>query len=179
MGAIHRAMTGFRAMMRAIGWPSSTACTASTSVTSPRSGRRHGSRTTRRASERVGQPLDCPLCDRAELPEGLRPTRTTATWDAVTVPPRSAAPIAWPQGRGASSRSRPARSASEADTDAPIDVVVTPADGQPIPPELDHHIEPSEDARFHVTFLVPGYEPAGKGGEPACIVHLLEEDERF
>ena len=57
--------------------------------------------------------------------------------------------------------------------------MVTPDRPQPIPPELDHHIEPSEDARFHVTFLVPGYEPSDEGGEPACVAHLLEEDERF
>ena len=85
----------------------------------------------------------------------------------------------WPPGHGVSSRSRPARSASEAETDPPIDIVVTPDRPQPIPPELDHHIEPSEDARFHVTFLVPGYKPTDEGGEPACIVHLLDEDERF
>jgi tellurite methyltransferase len=35
---------------------------------------------------RVGQLLDCPLCERAELPDGLRRVRTTATWDARSVP---------------------------------------------------------------------------------------------
>ena len=37
--------------------------------------------------------------------------------------------------------------------DPTIDVLVTPAEAQPIPPELDHHVEPAEGARFHITFL--------------------------
>ena len=37
-------------------------------------------------SRRVGQFLDCPFCDHAEMPDGLAPVRTSATWDATTVP---------------------------------------------------------------------------------------------
>ena len=133
----------------------------------------------RARADRVGQPLDCPLCDRAELPEDLQPTRTTATWDATTVPAalRRAHRVA--AGTWGLLEVEAGQVRFEADTDPPLDVVVTPGCAQPIPPELDHHIEPSEDARFHVTFLVPGYEPSDEGGEPACVVHLLDENERF
>lgn len=128
-------------------------------------------------TKRVGQPLDCPLCDRAELPEGLEPKRTTATWEATTMPAalRRAHRVAartWgllEVGAGAVR--------FQADTDPPLDVVVTPDRPQPIPPELDHQVEPLADARFHVTFLGPRYEPADEGGEAACIIHLLPDDE--
>ena len=39
-----------------------------------------------RRSQRVGTSLDCPLCDRAELPEGLEVVRTTEIWDERTLP---------------------------------------------------------------------------------------------
>jgi hypothetical protein len=41
---------------------------------------------------RVGSTLNCPLCDRCELPDGLIVVRTTATWDECTMPdaPKSA-----------------------------------------------------------------------------------------
>jgi tellurite methyltransferase len=37
-------------------------------------------------AERVGTILDCPLCDRAELPEGLTVVRTAGPFDAETIP---------------------------------------------------------------------------------------------
>jgi tellurite methyltransferase len=40
----------------------------------------------RQRAARVGTPLDCPLCDRGELPDGLRVVRTTETWDGETMP---------------------------------------------------------------------------------------------
>jgi len=130
-------------------------------------------------ARRVGQPLDCPLCDRAELPAGLRAKRTTATWDAQTMPAalRRAHRVAartW----GLLEVERGAVR-FQAETTPPIDVIVTPDAVQPIPPELDHHVEPNEDARFHITFLVPGYEPTDEGGEAACLAEVLDEHEHF
>jgi tellurite resistance-related uncharacterized protein len=130
-------------------------------------------------ARRVGQPIDCPLCDRAELPDGLEAKRTTATWDATTMPEalRRAHRVAsrtWGLLEVEAGEVR-----FHADTEPPIDVVVTPAHAQPIPPELDHHVEPGEGARFHVTFLAPRYEPTDDGGEPACVAHLLRDQERF
>ena len=68
---------------------------------------------------RVGAPLDCPLCDRAELPVEVLAGEVRFT----------------------------------AATDPPLDVVVTPAGPQPVPPEVDHDVEPGPDARLRVTFL--------------------------
>jgi hypothetical protein len=61
-------------------------------------------------------------------------------------------------------------------TEPPIDRVVTPDRPQAIPPDVDHHVEPSEGARFHLTFLVPAYAPADEGGEAACLAHLIDDD---
>lgn len=37
-------------------------------------------------AERIGSPIDCPLCDRGELPEGLTLLRTAGPWDEATLP---------------------------------------------------------------------------------------------
>lgn len=104
-------------------------------------------------ARRIGEPLDCPLCDRAELPPDLRVARTTATWDASTVPAallgqHRVASETWGLLEVEAGAVR-----FVADTEPPIDVMVTPARAQPIPPEVDHHVAPWEGARFHVTFL--------------------------
>jgi hypothetical protein len=54
-------------------------------------------------------------------------------------------------------------------------VMVTPGQPQPIPPELDHHVEPAEGARFHVTFLARPHGPADEGGEAPCFAHLVDD----
>lgn len=35
---------------------------------------------------RIGTPIECPLCDRFELPEGLEQVRTAGPFDATSVP---------------------------------------------------------------------------------------------
>lgn len=37
-------------------------------------------------AERLGAPIDCPLCDRAELPDGLVLARTAGPFDAASLP---------------------------------------------------------------------------------------------
>ena len=37
-------------------------------------------------AERVGSPIDCPLCDRAELPDGLVLARTAGPFDGDSLP---------------------------------------------------------------------------------------------
>jgi tellurite methyltransferase len=130
-------------------------------------------------ARRVGEPLDCPLCDRAEMPEGLRPKRTTATWDAETMPGALRRDHRVAAGTWGLLEVQHGEVRFRADTSPPIDVLVTADRPQPIPPELDHHVEPSADARFRVTFLVPAYEPVDEGGEPACLAEVLDEQERF
>ena len=40
----------------------------------------------RRRDDRVGSDIDCPLCDRTELPAGLHTVRTAGPFDADSVP---------------------------------------------------------------------------------------------
>ena len=127
-------------------------------------------------ARRVGQPLECPLCDRAELPDGLEPARSTATWDPSTVPAalRRAHRVA--AGTWGLLEVETGEVRFLAESTPPIDVLVTPDNPQPIPPELDHHVEPAEGSRFHVTFLTRRTAPADEGGESACYAHLLDDE---
>ena len=107
---------------------------------------------------RVGSTLDCPLCDRAELPAGLIVARTTEVWDAATMPAglRRAHRVAratWGLLHVTEGRLR-----FRAATTPAIDAVVEAGGTQPIPPEVDHEVEPSDGARFFLEFLRAGDE---------------------
>ena len=179
MGAVHRAMTGFRRDDDGA-WVAELSCLHSQHIRhEPPFWQAAWIEDDEERARRIGEPLDCPLCDRAELPDGLRPARTTATWDASTVPAALGRAHRVAAGTWGLLEVEAGEVRFLADTHPPLDTVVTSDRGQPIPPELDHHIEPSKGARFHVTFLVPSYQPADQGGEPACVVHLHEDDQRF
>jgi tellurite resistance-related uncharacterized protein len=102
---------------------------------------------------RVGTPLDCPLCDRAELPADLRVARTTPVWDDVSMPAalRSSHRVA--AGTWGLVRVEDGRLRFRAATDPPLDVVLEAGDAQPIPPEVEHDVQPDGSARFCVDFL--------------------------
>lgn len=102
---------------------------------------------------RVGLPLDCPLCDRAELPGDLVLDRTTATWDPSTMPAalrraHRVGKATWGLLHVVDGRIR-----FRARTTPPIDAVVEVGGTHAIPPEVEHEVEPSDDARFYVEFL--------------------------
>ena len=106
-------------------------------------------------SGRIGTTLDCPLCDRCELPEGLVVVRTTPTWDDRTMPAalRGAHRVA----RGTWGRLRVEQGTLRfvARTDPVVDVLVTPDALQAIPPDVDHHVAPLGPIRFSIDFLSP------------------------
>ena len=102
---------------------------------------------------RVGATLDCPLCDRAELPDGLEVVRTTKVWDESSMPAalRRAHRVA--AGTWGRLQVEEGRIRFRADTSPALDVVVEAGESQPIPPETDHDVEPQGNARFYVEFL--------------------------
>ena len=116
-------------------------------------------------ARRVGQLLDCPRCDRAEMPDGLAPVRTSATWDATTVPDALRRHHRVAAERWGLLEVEAGEVRFQADTRPPLDVMVQPGRPQPIPPELDHQVEPAEGARFHVTFLARPDGPADESDE--------------
>ena len=133
---------------------------------------------------RLGSALDCPLCDRAEIPECLRFVRSTRVWDERTLPQglRRAHRIAggtW--GRivvfQGSLRFR-------AETKPPLEVVVDPSTIQAVPPAVEHEVAPIGSVRFSIDFLAvdrAGARETGsrsvdvdEGGDPACRAHLVD-----
>jgi len=104
---------------------------------------------------RIGTTLNCPLCDRCELPDGLIVVRTTATWDECTMPDalRRAHRVAtgtWGRLRVESGSLR-----FVARTDPITDVIVESHRAQGIPPDVKHHVEPHGPTRFAIDFLGP------------------------
>lgn len=105
-------------------------------------------------AERIGSDIDCPLCDRAELPEGLRLVRTAGPFDATTVPPglrrtHEVADATWGVLRIVEG-SIGIRIA----TVPPIDRRLTSGEAQPIPPRVPHDLAIEDGVVFAVDFLV-------------------------
>jgi tellurite methyltransferase len=106
-----------------------------------------------RRDTRLGIPLDCPLCDRAELPDDLRLIRTSPHWDEHTMPAglkRSHQIAAGTWGRivvhDGSLR-------FVARTEPELNVIVGPGSTQAIPPEVVHNVQPLDQVRFSIDFL--------------------------
>lgn len=104
---------------------------------------------------RVGTTLDCPLCDRCEIPADLAVVRTTATWDERTMPDtlRRAHRVA--SGRWGRLHVVDGSLRFAAATDPPTDVVLDAPDTHGIPPDVDHFVEPQGAASFAIDFLAP------------------------
>ena len=102
---------------------------------------------------RIGTELECPLCDRAELPDGLRVVRTTDTWDESSMPAGLRRAHRLSAGVWGRLRVQEGRLRFRAATDPPLDVTVDPERPQPIPPEVDHDVEPLGTVRFSVELL--------------------------
>jgi tellurite methyltransferase len=106
-------------------------------------------------SSRLGTPLRCPLCDRAELPTRVHLVRTSPEWTEQTMPAglrrrHRLAGGTWGQIRLVEGRLRFSMA-----SDPPL---VRDLGGnestQAIPPEADHEIEPIGPVKFAIDFLV-------------------------
>lgn len=100
----------------------------------------------------LGSELDCLLCDRAELPEGLTVVRT-ASFDDATLPAglrrdHRVASGVWGRLRVLEGAVRFTMA-----TDPPVDRVVGAGDEQPIPPEVAHAVVPEAGTELAVDFL--------------------------
>lgn len=135
---------------------------------------------------RLGTPLECPPCERAEMPDTLRHVRTTPIWDHDTMPAglrraHRIAPGTW--GRIVVSRGRLRFTAA---TTPAIRVQLREGETQAIPPGVDHQVEPLGAVGFVVEFFAidRGHaalagrrgdprEPAEQGGDLACWAGLV------
>ncbi len=104
-------------------------------------------------AERATRPLDCPLCDRTELPEGLDLARTSPTWDEESIPP--ALLVTHRVARGTWGLIDVERGSLRfvLEGDPPRQVLVDPRLAQPIPPEVGHHVELLGPVRFSIKFF--------------------------
>ena len=104
--------------------------------------------------QHVGSELDCPLCDRAELPAGLRRARTAGPFDRETLPPglrrnHTVADRTWGVLRVLHGDVE-----FDLETDPPRHVILRAGSQQPIPPGVPHKLVPTPDAVVAVDFMV-------------------------
>jgi tellurite resistance-related uncharacterized protein len=114
-------------------------------------------------AERIGAPIDCPLCDRAELPDGLEPARTAGPFDETTLPAALQRDHLVADRTWAVLRVLAGRVAFAMATDPPIEIRLGAGDRQAIPPRVPHHVTLEGPVRLQVDFLVPPRptDPAG------------------
>lgn len=103
--------------------------------------------------ERIGVPLDCSLCERAELPDGLRFIRSSPEWSQDTIPTallrsHRVGTATWGLLRVHQGKLRFVMSGEPG-----IDIVLGIDSVQPIPPDVPHRVEPDGVVRFAVEFL--------------------------
>ncbi|MGH9107792.1 MAG: DUF3565 domain-containing protein [Acidimicrobiales bacterium] len=101
---------------------------------------------------RVGSEIECPLCDRTEMPDGLRLLRTAGPWDHDSLPAglrhsHRTAPGVW-----ALLQVIEGRVGFRMETAPPLDVVLERGAAQPIPPAVAHEVSLTGPARLVVQF---------------------------
>ena len=114
---------------------------------------------------RVGTDIECPLCDRAELPDGLRLTRTAGPFDEASLPAGLRRTHTVAAGRWGVLRVRHGRADLAIAVIPPLDRHLQPGDVQPIPPEVPHLLTLRTGAVVEIDFLVPSGEVAALEGD--------------
>lgn len=125
---------------------------------------------------RLGAPLECPLCDRAEMPEDLQFVRSTDRWDHASAPAGLRRDHRLPAGTWGCLRvtagqlsfvpDGPGWSIGER---AHLSV----GSSQAIPPAMAHHVEFDGPVSFHIDFYRVPPPGADEGGEAACLAPLV------
>lgn len=105
--------------------------------------------------EHLGTAINCPLCDRAELPGGLEVTRTAGPFDQDAIPPALRKDHFVGQGRWGCLRVVEGSVGFVMATEPPIERRLSAGDHQAIPPSIAHHLVVEGPAVVAVDFLVP------------------------
>jgi tellurite methyltransferase len=103
--------------------------------------------------ERLGTELDCPLCDRAELPDGLRLVRTAGPFDGDTVPAALTRDHRVAERTWACLRVLEGTVTFRMATDPPTARTLRAGESQAIPPSVVHSVALADGTRFAVDFL--------------------------
>lgn len=104
---------------------------------------------------RIGAEIDCPLCDRAELPEGLRLARTAGPFEVDTLPPALRAAHRVAERTWGCLRVQEGSVVFSMESEPPVRVRVEAGGRQPIPPGVRHALTVDGPVRLTVDFLVP------------------------
>ena len=102
---------------------------------------------------KLGSLLACPLCDRAELPDGLRLVRIGPEWDEKTMPAGLGRAHRLAGGTWGRIVVHDGRLRFTMTGDPPLDVELAPGATQAIPPGIAHEVRPLGPVRFEVEFL--------------------------
>ena len=138
---------------RTNGWRISRVVTASTSAIARRSSCASGYWIPKGADAHIGTPLDCPLCDRAEMPDGLRLIRTSVKWDERTMPKGLSRAHRIAAGTWGRIVVHDGHLRFAARTEPELKTVLSGGSTQAIPPEVEHEIEPLAEVRFSIDFF--------------------------
>lgn len=140
---------------------------------------------------RLGTTIGCPLCDRAELPDGLRFVGSSPEWTAETMPAGLLRAHRVAGGTWGRIVVHDGQLRFAASTEPPLEVVLGPGSTQPVPPDVAHEVLPLGAVRFSIELLAldesrrPGtareagtgespHQPVpDEGGDPACWAGLL------
>ena len=104
-------------------------------------------------ADRVGTSIDCPLCDRAELPDGLRVVRTVGPFDDETLPvglrrDHRTAERTWAMVHVLEGSVRFTMA-----TDPAVDRVLGASGSQAVPPGTPHAVSPQGAARLTIDLM--------------------------
>jgi tellurite methyltransferase len=103
---------------------------------------------------RIGSRIDCALCDRLELPEGLELARTAGPFDAETIPAGLRRDHLVGDRTWGLLRVLEGAVGFAIETAPPVRVRLVAGEQQPIPPAVRHHLDVGEQVRLVVDFLV-------------------------
>jgi len=134
-------------------------------------------------SGRLRSPLDCPLCDRAELPANLRFVRTSPEWNERSLPTGLRRSHRLGNGTWGRIHVHQGRLQFSMASQPPLHHELVRGEEQAIPPEMDHEVRPVGSVRFSLDFLAVdrvdathARAPVDQGGDPACWSGLVCPD---
>lgn len=116
---------------------------------------------------RLGSQLDCPLCDRAELPPGLATARTAGPFDADTLPPGLRREHRVAEHTWGVLRVLDGAVVFTMATEPPMSARLQAGDTRAIPPGVPHALRIDEPVRLAVDFMVRA-EPDRPSASPTA-----------
>ena len=105
-------------------------------------------------ADRIEELVDCPLCDRAELPDGLVVSRTAGPFDETTLPEGLRRSHRVADGTWACLRVVSGALRLTLETDPPLELNLEAPAAQPIPPTVSHSVAVSGRVLLAIDFLV-------------------------